>query len=171
MQVTGLHETTEALKAMSRKAAKQDVRVALRAGAGVIAKIAQSIAPKKTGLMARAVVVRGGRPGNKGRVSATITYNKKIFPKQFYGDYADQGHYTGKRIAKSVMKLASKSVNWSSDRETRGGQNRALYAALSRSKGRKHIEGSHTLELAYNTGKERAVEVFGETLGEMVEER
>lgn len=170
-RVEGLKELSESLKAMESKTAKKDVRLALRAGAQVIANTAQWTAPHRTFLMGRSVVVRGGRAGGpKGTTRVTITYNKKLYAgkKGFYGDAVDQGHFAGGRIGKQEFHTASKSVNWSSDREVRAAQNVALYAKMSRAKGRVFIPGSNTLQKAAESKAGEAVEKFADTLRDLI---
>jgi HK97 gp10 family phage protein len=158
MQITGLTEAVSSLKDLERKTQTKFVRIALRKGAGIIQKDARARAPHRTGTFAKSIRVQQGRT-RAGVMVEKIGFNPKTYKKgKPYGEFEEEGHFTGKRLSKAEFGYEKSA----------GAGNKERYERASRAKGRTKVAGSHALDHAYESRKEDAATAFEEKLREQI---
>jgi HK97 gp10 family phage protein len=149
IEVTGLKQLGETLRALDDKMIKKVVRKGLRAGAKVTLAAVRADAPKRTGTMARAFAVSGGRQKNKGTIGVQVAVGKKWFVgDQFYAGFQEFGWSVGKRTTEIVRH----------QERTRKGK-KSLFTDT-----RRRIPGKHFVEQAAERTAEAAVAAIVETI-------
>lgn len=98
IDVKGIAETQKAISQFSEKLGDRVTRIALRSGANFMLKRIRAAAPKKTGRLRRATVVKQTRHtvrrSGKVRVYITIKKGRKRDDKRgaYYGPWVEHGH-------------------------------------------------------------------------------
>lgn len=142
VRVTGLAEVQAKFADLETKVARKILRQGLRAGAKVVQTAARAEAPRRTGLMAANIKIRGSR-GRNGSVAFRVGGSAKDFKgkakeqRPFYMDFVEGGHFAGPR------KLGDK---------------------------RKFVPGNHFLTRAYEASREAAVAAVAATWKTLIEE-
>lgn len=97
VEIEGLKECLASLKDLEPRLQKSIVRKALRAGANVIRKAAQSDAPVQSGLLRKSIKVKAGKR-SKHSISINVGVGAKWFTgPAFYGAFVAFGHKVGSR--------------------------------------------------------------------------
>ena len=105
IDISGVAETQRRLFEFSQKLGDRITRLALRSGANYMLKAIREAAPKRTGRLRRAIVVKNSRIHQRrrnGQVGVYITIRKgksRKDPKGApYGTFVESGYKRGKRI-------------------------------------------------------------------------
>ena len=150
MKVTGAKEMEAKLRTMGKKAGNAYLKEALREAAKPVLSTMKSYAPKKSGVLERAIRIRAGRSG-KGKVSVLVGPGRKFFTgKAYYAGFVNFGHFIGRRLA---GKFSSK----------------AKYHEASVKAGKKFVPGKHFVERAYDASKGAAEGIAVKKLGELIQ--
>jgi hypothetical protein len=99
LRISGLKEVSLALRDFGKKA-KPIVLKGLRVGAKIMQAAERELAPKRSGRLARAIQISGGRAAKPGMVTLTVGAKRKSFKGDYYPPYVIYDHRTrgGKRV-------------------------------------------------------------------------
>jgi HK97 gp10 family phage protein len=147
IQLNGVSETKEALRALDTKVQKSLIRKALRAGSKIVLAQAKANAPSNTGNLRSNLRIRSGK-AKKGTIALTVGASAKGFKghgnkNAFYLSFVEYGYRTRPRISKEHGKAPG---------------------------GRRQVEGQHFIERAYESEKETAVETMTDTLIDLIQQ-
>jgi HK97 gp10 family phage protein len=158
--VTGLKEAQRALYSYSQQLGDRVVLGALRQGANLVKRAAQSNAPVKTGKLKRGIRVakskihRGQLSDGLIGVYLTIPNKKKGDP--FYGRFQEDGWNT--KGASTAGPLSVKKVDrWLIARQFGGRTGRKTQS------GRQHVLGKKFIDRAFTEKREAAVDLIVQT--------
>lgn len=102
MKLVGDKALARMFKRMPLKVQRNVTRRAVRRGANIIKAEARRLAPKRTGLMARSIVVKGSRSRSPFVVRMKVTTRAGLYKgKAYYAAFQEFGWRTGKRRPKS----------------------------------------------------------------------
>jgi len=157
IEVKGLKETQKALYAFSQGLGDRVVYGALREGLKVIQKAAKAEAPKKSGDLRRHIVIKKSKIHNgrtsTGMLGMYLTI-KDVKKDLFYGRIQEDGwEVKGHRTAQ--ISAFGKVKRY--DPTNRRGANGKLRATTRTGK---MVLGKHFINDAFETNKQRAVDIF-----------
>lgn len=97
VEVKGLKETSDKLKALANKVEKSIVRKGLRQGGKILLNSARSLAPVQSGRLKRNIKIRNGR-SQKDSISLSVGVSSKDFQGEtYYASFVLYGHRIGSR--------------------------------------------------------------------------
>lgn len=123
ISLSGIQQTQKKIFGFSDKLGDRITKLALRSGANYMLKRIRLAAPKDTGNLRRAIVVKNSRKNQRrinGRVGVYITINKGKRKRHdgFYGRFLEMGYRSGRRRIPGLFFIRN-TYNQSKDQSAR----------------------------------------------------